>query len=332
MISHDKAFESLLDLGDLSARRNRTEVLDRAMRTALLLLDADAVALTTTRRGRERMVLHAGSLTPAALPLPPEGSEVMRRLAETCQPLALDDWSEDAAVAVADGCPGIEPGPVLFTPVQRRDGAPGYVAIYRRRGRARFVMNDHRLMLLLSSWLGATLETLRLATGTEKRLVVDGDTGVYNFRYLQTALQREVRRARRFGHELSILKVEVDHLATHRTALGERETSLLLNEVAAALAQQVRSFDVLGRHGDEHFMLILPQTGREGATEVAERIRAAVEQTGFSMATGVRVSLGVASFPDDAGDVADLEAAVERAFRLARESGNGVATPSIAAA
>ena len=332
MTSHDKAFETLLELGDLSAARNRTEILDRALRTALLLMDGDAVGLTTLRKGGERLVLHAGSQTPAALPLPPEGSEVMRRLAATPEPIALADWSEDAAVAAADGCPGVEAGPVLFTPVRHREGAPGYLAIYRRRGRARFTLNDHRLMLLLAAWLGTSLENLRLATGTEKVSVVDGVTGVYNFRYLKGALRREVRRARRFGQHLSILKVEVDHFAALRAALGELKGGLLLKEVAATLAQQVRSFDVMARHGEEHFMLVLPQTGRDGAAEVAERVRAAVEQHGFSAAEGVTVSLGVASFPGDASDVRDLEAAAERALRLAKESGSGVATPDSAAA
>ena len=325
MTSPDKAFQALLELGDLSERRSHSELLDRALRTALLMMDADAVGLTTTRRGGERLVLHTGSSMPAALSLPPEGSEVMRRLAESPRPLALADWSEDPPVAASDGCPGVEAGPVLFTPVHRREGVPGYIAIYRRRGRARFTMNDHRLMLLLATWLGSALENLRLATGTEKVSVTDGVTGVYNFRYLKAALRREIRRARRFGQELSIAKVGIDNLAAHQAELGELKSGLLLKEVAAMLAQQVRSFDVMARYGDEHFMLILPQTGRDGAAEVAERIRAAVEQHAFSVAGGVTLSLGVASFPSDAGEVRDLEAAAERALRVAK-GGHGGAT------
>jgi diguanylate cyclase (GGDEF)-like protein len=331
MTSQDKAFQALLSLGDLSARRNHTELLDRALRTALLLMDADAVALTSARRGGERLVLHAGSTTPAALPHSAEGSEALRRLAECREPLALTDWSEDPAIAASDGCPGVEAGPVLFTPVPRRDLDPGYVAIYRRRGRARFAMNDHRMMLLLAAWLGGALENLRLATGTEKLSVTDGVTGVYNFRYLKSAMRREIRRARRFGQELSIVKVEIDQLAAHQAELGELKSGLLFKEVAGALAQQVRSFDVMARYGDQHFMLILPQTGRDGATEVAERIRGAMEQQEFTVGGGVAVSLGVASFPDDAGDVRDLEAAVERALRQSKE-GRGGATRASAAA
>jgi diguanylate cyclase (GGDEF)-like protein len=102
-----------------------------------------------------------------------------------------------------------------------------------------------------------------------------------------------------------------------------------LKELALVLAQQVRSFDVLGRNGDDAFMLILPQTPREGAAEVAERIRAAVEKKAFTgnAAGATTVSLGVASFPRDGADLNDLVSATERALDQARRRGpNRVAT------
>lgn len=324
-----------MQLGDPAERRTQSEVLDLALRTALALLDADAIALTTKGKREERMVLHAGSASAAAISMPEDGSEVLRRFAEDCEPLAFAVISDDIRVAAADGCPGVEPGPVLFTPVRRRDAGPGYIAAYRRRARARFTMAETRMMLLLAAWLGSVLDGLRLATGLEKTSVTDPLTGVYGVRYLKTALRREVRRARRYNQELSLVLVDVDRLKVHGEALGTAKGGLLLKELATTLAQQVRSFDVLARCGDDAFMLILPQTGREGATEVAERVRSTVEQHAFAAETTspVTVSLGVASFPADASAMQDLVAAVQRALKLAKQGGrNRVATPTSKAA
>jgi len=326
----DKAVEMLLELGNPAERRTRAELLDRALRTTLTLMEADAGAILTpwSKRG-ERLVLHAGSTSPAALQLPPKGSEVARTLAESCQPLVIADLSDDVRLSSGDGCPGVEAGPVLFTPLRLRNLGPAYVAAYRRRGRARFTMADTRLMVLLGLWLGAALDHLRLSTGTEKVAVTDDQTDVYNYRFLKTALQREIRRASRYGQGLSLAIIAVDELQAYSSEHGEPRAGLLLKELASVLTQQVRSFDVLGRHADDGFMLILPQTGRDGVSEVAERMRGAVERHAFSLCTAgaVTVSLGVASFPQDGADLKDLVAATDRALEQARQRGtNSVAT------
>lgn len=335
MAAPDRALQVLMQLGDPSERRTQSEVLDLALRTALTLLDADAVALTTNGKRAERMVLHSGSASAAAMSMPEEGSEVLRRFVESSEPLAYAVVTDDPRIAAADGCPGVEPGPVLFAAVRRRDAAPGYLAVYRRRARARFTMVETRMVLLLSAWLGSVLDALRLATGIERTSVTDSLTGVYGVHYLKTALRREVRRARRYNQELSLVLVDVDRLKVIGEALGAMKGSLLLKELATTLAGQVRSFDVLARCGDDAFMLILPQTGRDGATEVAERVRATVESHAFSAGntSPVTVSAGVASFPTDASALQDLVAAVHRALKVAKQRGrNCVATPAHKAA
>ena len=326
----DKAIDLLLDLGLQTERRTRAQVLDHALRAALTLMEADAAAILTpwSRRG-ERLVLHAGSATAASILLPPKGSEVARRMAVSSQPISLGDLTDDMAVAGADGCPGIETGPTLFTPLRQRNYGPAYIATYRRRGRARFTMHDSRLMVLLGLWLGTALDHLRLSTGTEKVAVTDDVTDVYNYRFLKNALNRELRRASRYNQALSLAIVSLDNVQTHVEQHGELRGSLLLKELATVLAQQVRSFDVLGKYSDDAFMLILPQTPREGAAEVAERVRSAVERNAFSSseAGAVTVSVGVASFPQDGSTLGDLTSATERALAQARQRGpNSVVT------
>ncbi len=330
MTPQEKSLRALAELGNPSERRTRAELLDRALRTALMLAEADAAVLTLSSRPGERMMIHAGSNLPASLQAPGD-SEAIRRLAESGQPLVLGDLQDDARVAESDGCPGLEAGPSLFVPILRRDPTPAYLALYRRRGRARFAHHDVRMTLMLGAWLSTSLELQRLATGQERGGITDRLTDVYNLRYLKTALRREVRRASRFRQELALLAIDVDRLKAYDDAFGELKGSLLLKEIATVLAQQVRSFDVLAKLGDDEFMVILPQTGREGALEVAERMRGAVERHAFSGSSvgSITISVGAVCFPSDAGEIRDLVSAAKRAVQNAKEAGrNGVAALS----
>lgn len=323
MTSPDRTQKLLLELAHPAEPRTRAEQLEHALRTALALTEADAaVVVTPGSRRAERRVLHAGSDALALVPSP-DKEGAARTLAESGQPLLVADLSEDARLAAADACPGVEAGPVLFVALRHRDPATGYVAVYRRRGRARFGSQDARFLLLLSAWLSTTLETLRLASGAEKLTLTDDLTEVYNARFLKTALKREMRRAGRFRHELSVVLVDLDQLAAHREEHGELHASLVLKDLAALLAQQVRSFDLLARFGKDAFVLVLPETPRSGAVEVAERVRGAIERHGFAggAAGSFTASLGVASYPQEGTDTPALLGSVERALGLARERG-----------
>jgi len=322
-IPRDKAMETLLELGDPAERRTRGRLLTQAMQAVVKLMEADAAVIATpwSKRG-ERLALHAGSTAPAALPATDEGSAVVAAMAELCEPMAVADLSEDSRFGASDACPGVEAGPVLFVPLRQRGMAPAYLAAHRKRGRARFTTADVRVMLLLSTWLGAALDNLRLATGAEKLSLTDDVTDVYKERFIKSTLERELRRASRYAQELSLVVIDVDQLDDFSEEHSEVNVSVLLRELATVLAGQVRAFDVLGRRGDGGFVLLLPQTHRDGATEVGERMREAVEKHTFEAAPGgVTVSVGVAASPGDASEPADLMGAANRALDQAKQQG-----------
>ena len=324
MSSNEKTLEALLELGNPTARRNRSEHVEQAMRVALLLMDADAVVvLTPASRNGKRLALHAGSAAAAMLPGPPQGSAVARTLTDNYQPLMFPDLSNDSLGAEGDDCPGVEAGPAMFIPLRQRDPVPGYIAAYRRRGRAPFSVGDGRLILLLSAWLNTTLEGLRIASGTERLAVTDDLTDVYNSRFLESALRREIRRAGRFGQELSIVRIDVDNLKAYNNEHGDLRGSLVLKEVASLIAQQIRSFDLMARYGGDDFIVLLPQTGRDGALLVAERTRSAIEKHAFPYAEpgAITVSVGVASFPQEGTDSVALLSTSDRALHQAQQRG-----------
>jgi diguanylate cyclase (GGDEF)-like protein len=325
MSSLDKALTSLLDLGNPTVRRERAEQLDQTLRTLLALTEGDATAIMLPGRG-ERLVLHSGSAAPSIVPATAAGSEVVRALALDPHPIVIADLVDDAHFAASDACPGVDAGPALFAALRRRGSECGCLAVYRRRGRARFNAADARAIVLLATTLQHSLEALRLSRGLEKFAFTDDLTEVYNARFVKSALKREVRRAARFGQELSLLLVEGDAVQSVVEA-GATASDDRIKELAAQLVPQVRSFDFVARFDAGQFLVVLPQTGRPGAIEVAERIRLAVESHAFVGArTGaVTVSVGVAAFPQDGAEVPMLLATAARSLDgLRREGGNRI--------
>src|SRR5262245_16107317 len=277
MSALDKALNSLLDLGDPAVRRDRAEQLDQALRTLLALTDGDATAIMLPGR-TERLVLHSGTAAPSIAPASPEGSEAARTLAQSPHPIEIAELADKPRYAEPDGGPGVEAGPAWFAALRRRGSDPGYLAVYRRRGRQRFSSADVRAIVLLTTVLQHSLEALRLARGLEKLAFTDDLTEVYNARFVKSALKREARRAARFGQELSLLLVEGDR-TSEKSQGGPSDD--VIKELAAQLVQQVRSFDFVARFDAGQLIVVLPQTGRAGAIEVAERIRLAVGAHAF---------------------------------------------------
>jgi len=167
--------------------------------------------------------------------------------------------------------------------------------------------------------LGETLEALRrLATR-------DQLTGLLNRREFERILTEEEERARRFGHTLALVMVDVDHFKVVNDTHGHPVGDVVLREVARRVAGEVRSVDRVVRFGGEELVLILVQTNREEALAAARRVGAAVEKTpilvGSNIALNVTVSAGVAVLPDDAESGPALLNAADKALYAAKARG-----------
>jgi diguanylate cyclase (GGDEF)-like protein len=165
----------------------------------------------------------------------------------------------------------------------------------------------------------------RLHQRVAEQAVTDPLTGLWNRRYMAQTLDREVSRALRFGHPISLIILDVDDFKLINDLQGHMQGDMVLERVSDVVRDATRLIDVAARYGGDELALILVETGREGATILGERLgerMRAVEvplRDGGSM--GVTISVGVATIPDSAHDLESLIDAADRALLRAKRAG-----------
>ena len=166
------------------------------------------------------------------------------------------------------------------------------------------------------------LANLRNLAIAESRALTDVLTGLANKRSIEDTLKRMSAQAGRTLSPLAAVMLDLDHFKQINDLFGHDRGDDVLAAVGSTITQTLRDSDVAGRYGGEEFLLLLPDTNREGALESAERLRAAI---GALRVPGenrnVTASLGVAVLPDDAGDGAQLQRRADRALYAAKKSG-----------
>jgi diguanylate cyclase (GGDEF)-like protein len=223
-------------------------------------------------------------------------------------------------------------GAVLGLPVRCRARSVAALVLLDRRA----ATTEPKIGTTLGELLAAALEgpaqaldnalTLRRA---EALSVTDDLTQLYNSRYMNHVLRREVKRASRSNRPLSLLFLDLDGFKSVNDSHGHLAGSRALVEAAAVIRGSARETDVAARFGGDEFALILPETGTEGASSVAERLRDRIAAHPFLAGDGLSIrltaSVGVATLPDVANSAEELVRAADMAMYHVKESGkNGV--------
>jgi diguanylate cyclase (GGDEF)-like protein/PAS domain S-box-containing protein len=173
--------------------------------------------------------------------------------------------------------------------------------------------------------VGLSIANIRLRNALRTRSVRDALTGLYNRRYLEEVLEREVRRAARAAQSLGVLMIDLDHFKTFNDTYGHDAGDAVLRETGAALARGIRAEDFVCRFGGEEFVVILPTANLEAACARAERLRLKMKELnvlhqGRSMGM-LTVSIGVAEFPEHGLSPKELMAAADAALYEAKRRG-----------
>lgn len=188
-----------------------------------------------------------------------------------------------------------------------------------------FTLAEHRTLQTITEQLSLALANLLLQETLRNQSLRDALTGLFNRRYLDDALAREIGRARRNTLPLSVIMIDLDHFKRFNDTNGHEGGDALLAEFGQTLARVVRSEDIACRFGGEEFAVILPGADFAAALQRAEELRAAVTRMSVKLRGAtlapVTASLGVAALHDHGKTGPDLLKAADEALYEAKKDG-----------
>ena len=199
----------------------------------------------------------------------------------------------------------------------------GYISIYSDTS-AIYDSEHSRLAEIFANEASIAIENARLFKQVQLLAVTDELTGFFNRRYFYELVEMELARARRYHHPVSLVMIDIDHFKTVNDRYGHTAGDLVLKEMCAVIRNAVRESDILGRHGGEEFVLLLPETPLDHAVEAADRLRRLVADhhiTVGSLDITISVSGGVATFGDQCQTADELFRCADMAMYQAKQSG-----------
>jgi diguanylate cyclase (GGDEF)-like protein len=219
---------------------------------------------------------------------------------------------------------------VVAVPLIARGHTLGVIELINGLRDRPFVAEDVRLVRMLADFAAIAIDNARNYRRVEELTIVDEHTSLYNARFLRRTLSVEVERARRFGHPLAVIFFDLDRFKSVNDTHGHAAGTALLAEVADLVVGSLRTVDVPVRYGGDEFVVVLPETLKQAAVDVAGRLHAALGRYVFLRQLGLEVqitgSFGVASFPEDGHSADELLRAADAAmYQVKNHSRDGLA-------
>lgn len=182
-----------------------------------------------------------------------------------------------------------------------------------------------QLAVALARHVELALANLKLRETLQNQAIRDPLTGLFNRRYMEESLKRELYRATRKGVPIGIIMLDIDHFKKFNDSFGHAAGDSLLRELGTFLKTHMRGADIACRYGGEEFTLILPELSVEDARGRAEQLRKEVSdlntQHNGQALNGVTLSLGVAVFPEDGATMEAVMRAADLALYRAKQEG-----------
>ncbi|BBD56805.1 PAS domain S-box protein [Planktothrix agardhii] len=185
--------------------------------------------------------------------------------------------------------------------------------------------DQQRLATAVAEHIALALANLKLREALEYQSIRDGLTGLYNRRYLEESLEREINRAQRQKFGLGIIMIDIDHFKNYNDTFGHNGGDIVLQQLGNILQKNVRGSDIACRYGGEEFTLILPEISLEFVKERAEQIRVEVQELKPKHRDQdlgqITLSLGISMFPNQGLTGESIMRAADTALYQAKEEG-----------
>jgi diguanylate cyclase (GGDEF)-like protein len=231
---------------------------------------------------------------------------------------------------------------IVAVPLLLSGKVHGMISAQSHRPKA-YKDEDIQLLEMLAAHAAIALENARLFSAMQEIADKDPLTNLMlNRRKFYELAEREFARAKRYPQSLSVMMMDVDHFKNFNDQFGHKVGDLILKMIAQVCTQNVRSVDIIGRHGGEEFIILFPSTSAKNAAEIAERIRRQVAEANLkeddlkevsqffhtvngeiipSESLHVTVSIGVAELDETYKSIDALVDHADRAMYLAKNEG-----------
>jgi len=293
----------------------------QAEQGSIMLLDEERRELTVkAMKGLNKKIVELLKIRP--------GEGISGKVLSSGSPLVVADIEEDHRV-VQEKRPRYKTKSFISIPLKIDGRTIGVLNIADKISGEIFSEEDLHLLVSIGAYASVAIERSRFYQKTEelkKISITDSLTGLLNRRYFQERISEEIERSRRHHLPLSLIMLDVDDFKSVNDTLGHPVGDEVLKIMARCLRNCIRTIDVAARYGGEEFTVILPQTSKADAQTIADRICAEVYRMDLPFAKGDRklllsVSLGLATYPEDAENLEDLIRNADVALYAAKSQG-----------
>jgi len=213
---------------------------------------------------------------------------------------------------------------IVAVPVKFRDTCLGVIELINCMGPDGFDNRDLKLLEALADFAAIALENARHVKRIHELTITDDCTTLYNARHMGFILDTEIYRSQRYNYEFSLVFIDLDHFKQVNDTHGHLVGSRLLAEVGNALKNKCRLIDFAFRYGGDEFVLLLPQTSKDNALNVARRLHKMIRESVWLASEGLNIkvttSLGVASYPVDSRSKEGLLHLADEAMYLVKNT------------
>ena len=231
------------------------------------------------------------------------------------------DVSDDTIDEIVDGSPSKA---IITVPLYSRNNYLGWFNVFFSR--RELTTGETEFLTIFAQQIEMAITIADLFEEVKSQAVTDSLTGLYNRRYFEEYLKKEVTRALRQHQPFSIIGLDLDHLKQINDKYGHAYGDLAIKTVAEVLKGNARSIDTAARMGGEEFNVILPGVDSNGAMIAAERIRKALEEQKLDTIGHITASIGVATFLEHSDNIEDILDLTDQAMYQSKRNGRNQVT------
>ena len=233
----------------------------------------------------------------------------------------VPDVADEIIKEIVDGSPSRS---IICVPLSARNAHYGWFNVFSSR--EDLTTGETDFLTIFAQQIEMAITIAGLFEEVKAQAVSDSLTGLYNRRYFEEYLKKEVTRAVRQQQAFSVIGLDLDHLKQINDQYGHAYGDLAIKTVADVLKKNARSIDTAARMGGEEFNVILPGVDSKGAMIAAERIRKALEAEKLDTIGHVTASIGVATFLEHSDNIEDILELTDQAMYQSKRNGRNQVT------